>query len=119
MEISTNKKRRNDGEYLEGSKPRINHRFGAPIHKILWALGRGLSGAAGVEKGKCEGLWRENRGHSVLLRQGAWRPGLGRHGAMPCQRGKSPLTSMAPLTGALCYLAWRPGCGRHAYRAIL
>ena len=57
MVISTNKRGRNDGEYLEGSKGRINHRFGAPIQEILWALGRGLSGAAGVEKGKSEGLW--------------------------------------------------------------
>ena len=79
MEISTNKKRRNDGEYLEGSKGRINHRFGAPIHEILWALGRGLSGAAGVEKGKSEGLWRGKQGDSVLFTQGAWRPGQGRH----------------------------------------
>ena len=66
MEISTNKKRRNDGEYLEGSKVRINHRFGAPIHEILWALGRGLSGAAGVEKGKMRVCGGENMGDSVL-----------------------------------------------------
>ena len=52
MEISTNKKRRDDGEYLEGSKGRINHRFEAPIHEILWALGRALSGTAGVKKGE-------------------------------------------------------------------
>lgn len=67
MEISTNKKRRNDGEYLEGSKGRINHRFGAPIHEILWALGRGLSGAAGVEKGKREGLWRGKQGRLCFV----------------------------------------------------
>mgnify|MGYP000865977944 FL=1 len=67
MEISTNKKRRNDGEYLEGSKGRINHRFGAPIHEILWALGRGLSGAAGVGKGKSEGLWRGKHGRLCFV----------------------------------------------------
>ena len=67
MEISTNKKRRNDGEYLEGSKGRINHRFGAPIHKILCALGRGISGAAGLEKVKKRGFVGESEGPPIFV----------------------------------------------------